>query len=1788
MNPRKNNPFLRISAFLPLSIGLVFAGMSAQAASLYWDTDATTAGNGTLAGTWGTTAYWATVSGGSAATGAYVSGSDAVFFAAPGAAGPTSVTVTGTQVANSITYNGTSNLVISAGTALQIAGGGITVASGSGTFGITTPIQLTANQVWTNNSGSQLTVNSVGETSASLGFTKTGTGQISINAAGTYTGTTTIERGNLNPGVTNALGSGVSAIALGNATTITQNYSPSLLLGGTTFLSRDITVGASNTAQASGTYTIGSSNNSTQTSIFGTVTLNQNLIVNAGGATFTLAGSVTSGTSSLRTVTFNSGSLLASSAIGGGVGTIALAKTGTGTTTLTGVSSYTGDTTISNGALTIGGAGQLGAGSYAGAIANATTFNYNSSANQTFSGIISGLGTLNKSNTSTLTLSGSNNYSGDTGVNGGALTLNFSTNNNSKIAGVLTLAGGTINLSGGSTAQTVTSTTLNPGESTINQAGGTSTLALGGITRTSGSVLNLGTSGIATTTSGLGGANSLATTSTGVLGVVGGNDWLARNATTGLVGLSTVASYTSSTATSVSGNADVVGNVADTALSASTLRFNAAAASTVDATGGSLTLTEGGILVTSTVGNNLTTITGGSVKADTKNALIIIQNNTSNGLTIASTVANGSGASALTKAGAGLLTLSNASNSYTGKTYLVGGTLNIAADLSLGTAPGSAVADQLTINGGTLQFGAASISLATNRGITLGGNGATFDTSGNAATVAGIITGALNSVTKIGAGTLSLTGANTYTGSTTVNAGTLTVGTGGTLGTASGASSGALAVNNPNTGAGTDVVLNLATAVDTTVGSLSGTIATPSGGINTATINNGGSGRNFTVNQNVAGTYGGVIAGAGNFTLGFANTLTLTGANTYSGTTTINGGVLQLGNGGATGSLSTSSAITNNANLTINRNNPVTQGTDFSAAAITGTGSFTQAGTGTTTFNVQNTYSGVTTINAGTLTVTTNNGLSNTPTITVNNGGTLALTIGDALGAAANKDALVINSGGQVLNNGIASRVTIQNTVNMTGGILGGSSVGDANGTYSFNTPTAVNATSDASGTAALINASKISLQGGTATFNVTRGTAIPAADMIISSDIAPFSGNGNGITKTGTGILVLSGANTYTGGTRFTGGIINLGSAGALGSTGTLIFNGGTLQYSAANTTDYSSRLSGNNSERSYIIDTNGQNVTFASNLVAATGANLTKVGAGTLTLSAANNTYTGSINVTAGTLQAGAVNGYGTTGGNSIVLGTANTAAGDAPSLLVNGAFSVVRNITVGSLTNTAAYNATLGGSNTTGTSGFAGNVTLNTTAANYTAILQAATGGTVDFTGTWVTNNKAVAIGASGKTGTVQLSSAIATSGGITVNFGTLALNSAYTGGNMAVSSGATLGGTGSVTGTTGVTSGTINGSGLTLTGLTTFNSTGNVLSGTETVTAGVVLASFAALANSAIVTGGIAVGNGTLTGTGGSFSGASTLNGGTINLTSGNFGSTLGVMGGNWNGAGSVTGAVTSSSDTFSIGSAGNLTATAGLAVTGGSIAAAGTTSIITGDVNYTSAANSTFQGAIAGSGKTLTMNNGAATLTLTGANSYTGDTTVIAGTLVVGVNGAGSITSNVSVSSGATLGGSGTITGNVVNSGTLAAGNSPGILTVSGNLTQAAGSIFEWDINGNTTTQSGSAPYVFDQVVATGSDRNLTIDSSAIFRVVLGGGVSPEDAFWNTPNTTHQWENIFTGFTSVVGSFSNSNLEVVGSGLSGVGSFTITGTSLTWSAVPEPTSAFAGLLIGAGLLRRRRR
>ena len=153
------------------------------------------------------------------------------------------------------------------------------------------------------------------------------------------------------------------------------------------------------------------------------------------GTAYTVA-SATITLSSGTTITANTPTTISSILAGSGLG---LTVGGAATLTLSGVNTYSGGTTIGSGStLTIGGSGKLGNGTYAGAIGNSGTFNYNSSAAQTLSGIMSGGGALVQSGSGTLTLTKANTYTGGTTINSGR-TLTLGT------GGILAGAGAIVN-----------------------------------------------------------------------------------------------------------------------------------------------------------------------------------------------------------------------------------------------------------------------------------------------------------------------------------------------------------------------------------------------------------------------------------------------------------------------------------------------------------------------------------------------------------------------------------------------------------------------------------------------------------------------------------------------------------------------------------------------------------------------------------------------------------------------------------------------------------------------------------------------------------------------------------------------------------------------------------------------------------------------------------------------------------------------------------------------------------------------------------------------------------------------------------------------------------------------------------------------------------------------------------------------------------------------------------------------------------------------------------------------
>jgi autotransporter-associated beta strand protein len=302
------------------------------------------------------------------------------------------------------------------------------------------------------------------------------------------------------------------------------------------------------------------------------------------------------------------------------------------------------------------------------------------------------------------------------------------------------------------------------------------------------------------------------------------------------------------------------------------------------------------------------------------------------------------------------------------------------------------------------------------------------------------------------------------------------------------------------------------------------------------------------------------------------------------------------------------------------------------------------------------------------------------------------------------------------------------------------------------------------------LNAATIEVSAG---FSTTRVYTLGNAASTIQVDpsqtftISSVMGGAGTLNKTGTGTLVLSGANTFSGGTAVNGGTLNLGSSGALNSSGTISFGGGTLQYSASNTTDYSSRFS-TAASQAYSIDTNSQNVTLATALTSS-GGSLTKFDSGTLTLSAAN-TYTGGTTLSAGTLK---LSGSGLLGSSS---GTLSVNGG---TLDLNGTTQDVGNLTGSGGTianNSTGTNVTLTIGNNNGTGGnYAGVIADHTSGTGTVALTKAGTGtitlsGANTYTGgTVVSNGMLLTASAAGNT--------LGTTSGITVNAGgTLCLGGA----------------------------------------------------------------------------------------------------------------------------------------------------------------------------------------------------------------------------------------------------------------------------------------------------------------------------------------------------------------------------------------------------------------------------
>ena len=347
-------------------------------------------------------------------------------------------------------------------------------------------------------SGMAATINAVLGGSSGLNFS--GGGTLTLGGTNTYTGTTTISAGTLIAAATNALGAGgaVTATAAG----------ASLQLNGAT-LSNSLTIGSGNLVSKSGANTV------------------------SGGVT--LSGSAS------NTIEVETG-LLLSGAI---TGTAGLTKTGAGPLTLSGANTYAGATTVSNGALQIGNNGTTGSLTGGISLATGTTVTFNRSNDLSYSGVISGAGSLTKSGAGALTLSGANTYTGATAVNAGTLQIGSAGNLGGGTAGTVTVASGAtlaFNVASGAVdfprAVTGAGTFLKSGAGTLNLTGAGSVPT--GALNVSGGTLNAGYAiSAATVTVGSGaklaGSAMVTASGSGGISVTGGT--LAGDRYTGAVTL---------------------------------------------------------------------------------------------------------------------------------------------------------------------------------------------------------------------------------------------------------------------------------------------------------------------------------------------------------------------------------------------------------------------------------------------------------------------------------------------------------------------------------------------------------------------------------------------------------------------------------------------------------------------------------------------------------------------------------------------------------------------------------------------------------------------------------------------------------------------------------------------------------------------------------------------------------------------------------------------------------------------------------------------------------------------------------------------------------------------------------------------------------------------------------------------------------------------------------------------------------------------------------------------------
>ena len=1487
-----------------------------------------------------------------------------------------------------------------------------------------------------------------GTISGTGSVTKSGAGSLTLTAANSYSGGTTLSTGTL---ILNSGTAGVSASsAIGTgALTISGGVIDSTVAG--------VTLGTNNPQAWNGDFTF-----------FGSQSLDM------GRGTVTLG--------SARQVTVAANNLT----VGGVSGSYLLTKTGTGTLTLAGNSTNSG-ATVSVGAVVVTGTYTPG-----GAIT-----------------------LVNSATAASLTVAGYLNYGSQTvsmGGNTGAATMNLQGSGSMTGSTSLSLGSNSrLNVSGSAqlTVNGNNTLTISPsGGALLNQGGGSVTVAtslmIANTGTTSGSYLMTGGTltllGQNTPRFNVGrpqaGAAGVFQMSGGVFQTTGGSGWLwgindAPSSTAAGYGTLYATGGTITLATGI--NIDVGPRVGQGDLTVA---------------GGSISLANGSVLVGyEGGGTGIFNLNGGTVQANATNkniggtAYLNFAGGTLKAATASATFINSFDRATIygpyssgTASYAGGATIDTNGVAVTIPQALLAPSGNgVAVSGSFAAITGLTGIPFVRVTGGGTGATAQAIFdpvtnsmtgiVITNPGSDFSSN-PTFNIFGGGISGTTQITGttatyASGGLTKTGAGMLTLTGPNTYTGLTTVSSGTLQIGNGTTDGTlaSSGIADGGIVVFS-NTGA-----------------------------------------RSFS----------GAISGGGSFVKQSAGTLTLSGSNSYTGSTTLGGGILvansatALGNGGnlafTGGTLQLTSANAGQDLGTRIKNSTSaivldTNGQNIGAGSIDGSnsGGLMKNGLGTLTLSAGNAFGGPTTINGGAISFRTQSALYSgssanwTPSyLTVASGATLALGVGDSGSGYFDSAALAT--------------------------FLDGAHMGLSTATTGFKS-------------GAVLAFDPTNATGGTFTYST------------------PFSGIGTsgsiGLGIVGSGTLVLGASNNYTGPTAINGGVLVPNDPNAL-STGNISFGGGTLQYTGAiSGTDMSVRIK--NSTGPISIDTNGQNVTFAGSLNNTNAGGIAKAGAGTLTLTGSNS-FTGGATVTGGTLAISSTNGTGIGGAINVSNGTLN---------LGTLGFSTTSTVAINSglITNQSSGQFWFQNGSLTLTSGtWAGtethlvNTPVNVLASSGTSVISSNLMARPDYSQPALTFN--VADGPSATdllvsgllmqsqaggyfvkngAGTMALTNGISTSGTTTINAGTLQVGNNSTGGSIynasPVLNNATLAFARSNTATQGSDLPVlITGSG----NLVQMGPGSLVLNGSNNYTGTTFI-------NGGILTAGNAYAMGA--------SGNITFGGGALQYT----GTTAGI---DWSARiKNSTGPVSFDTNGLSIALAGNIDSsnTGGLAKSGsgsltlsGTVGCTGTTTVTGGTLAFCGSAQPTNSWNVSGASAVLDVS---ALITGTFAlSSLSGNAgTLLLGTnrLAVGANGSNiNFGAGINGSGGFTKSGSGTLTLSGSNGFTGGAVIAGGTVILSGNGTFGSGPI---DIGSNSLVLNrgdfyGGSSSATTPTITVGAGGTLTNSGpfyNTLVNVNLNGGVITATSGYTAP--WGAW-GLANGGTLTVGGTSQSAITGSGSNCS---------------------------------------